>query len=89
MLAQPVVQRVQGRAPVESVGAGKDNERASARRVWMHAEVLATLEVDEQAGRDVGTITKRNFSPKVSKKVDGKMEKVNFYIHYEIDEART
>ena len=34
----------------------------------------------------VGTITKRNLNPKVSKRVDGKMEKVNFYIHYEIDD---
>ena len=34
----------------------------------------------------VGTITKRNLNPKVIKRVDDKMEKVNFYIHYEIDD---
>jgi hypothetical protein len=33
----------------------------------------------------VGTITKRNFDARVSKKIDGQMEKVNFFIYYEID----
>ena len=33
----------------------------------------------------VGKITKRNFDARVSKKIDGQVEKVNFFIYYEID----
>ena len=51
VLAQPVGKRVKWRTPVESGGASKGAPRTSAWQIRMHSQVLAALEVDEQAGR--------------------------------------
>ena len=34
----------------------------------------------------LGTITQRNVSPYISKTIEGKKEKVNFYVHYDVDD---
>ena len=62
-------------------GGGKD-ENAPAddlvgRQILFHWPVV---------GWCLGTITQRNVSPYISKTIEGKKEKVNFYVHYDVDD---
>ena len=58
-------------------------EETTAANALVHRQILFNWPV---VGWCTGTITRRNTSPYVSKKIEDKMEKVNFYIHYEIDD---